>query len=181
MIRNIYHKPRIDWIIIFMLACIVVIFMTSCEMFKHTTKHEASSGSSSVMTASGIDTSQEGSVTKTNSNIKESNQWQRETWQFPRDTNVTNIYPTTYIRETGSGSKETNTQTVDSNWLKAYIAFALSQKDTTHAEATTNETTKESETKGLGVWLLVVCFGAYWLLTKALPWVAKRVKFVKPV
>lgn len=182
MIRQIYHKPRIDWILLFMLACLLVI-LASCELFKKTTKKETDSMTSSVKTSAGLDTSKSGSVTKTNTNTKEQDEWWRKIIQYPVDTShdVTNVYPSTIIYEGGKGTKETNTQQIDSNWLKAYIAFAMSQKDTTHASASSKEVEKQSETKGLGVWLFVICFAGYWLLTTGLPWVVKRVKFVKPI
>lgn len=182
MIRQIYHKPRIDWILLFMLACLVVI-LASCELFKKTTKQETQDMAASSKTASGLDTSKSGSVTKTTTNVKENDEWWRETWKFPIDTghDVTNVYPSTIIYEGGKGTKETNTQQIDSNWLKAYIAFAMSQKDTTHASASSKEVEKQSETKGLGIWMFVICFAGYWLLTTGLPWMVKRVKFVKPI
>lgn len=171
MIRNIYHKPPVNWVLLLMLLALLVVAV-SCNVTKGKSSIQASTDSVSSKTVSVVDTGRGGNVSRGTS--KEANDWWRETWQFPRDTNVTNVYPTAYIREGGTQTKEV--QTFDSGWFKNALSLQQASMDSLHRELA--EVRKDKGTRpsillfvGLAVGVVVV-----WSLITG---VFKKFKIVK--
>lgn len=176
MIRNIYHKPRIDWLTLFMLAWLVVI-MLSCNVIKGKRSTRATVDSVARKTVNVVDTGSGGAVSRGTS--KETFDWSKLTIQYPPgDTNITNIYnypqkPATVIYETGKGTKE-ETHT-DSTWFKNALSAMQNSVDSLHRELATSQKDKETRPS---VWLFLGLGVAGWLLGAALgkcwKWVTAR-------
>lgn len=178
MIRQIYHKPRIDWILLFMLACLVVI-LASCNV----TKAKRSSSSDSLNVSRGslsvIDTSRSGALSKSTTDTKEANEWWRTITTYPRDTTVINLSPMTVIHEGGKGTREVQEAHIDSSWQQAALSILQAQSDSMRVWRTEIRKDKESRPNVL-MWILIA-LGGYWLVTQAIPWFVKRVKFIKQI
>jgi hypothetical protein len=87
-----------------------IILLSGCEVLKG--KREVRTDSTSVVKKDS------GSVSVKTTNIMDSLAWWREQWNFDRDTTivtgVTNVYPTSYIREGGVRTVEVQQVNYDS-------------------------------------------------------------------
>lgn len=172
MIRNIYHKPRIDWLLVFMLAWLLVILL-SCNVIKAKRSTRATTDSVSRQTTAVVDTSQGGSVSKAVS--KETFDWSKLTLQYPPgDTNITNIYnypqrPATVIYETGKGTKEESRS--DSTYWQNAFSLIQAQQDSLHRELL--EMRKEKETRP-SIWLFVAVVVGIMIVWKGIGWVTSK-------
>jgi len=175
MIRNIYHKPRIDWLTLFMLAWLVVI-MLSCNVIKGKRSTRATVDSVARKTTSVVDTGSGGATRKITTDSKSEFDWTKLTLQYPRDTNVTNIYnypqkPATVIYETGRGSSEAHTIDSSSEWFKNAITSLNSSVDSLSKRLQESEKNKETAPSiwfliGVVFIIIVVCLAAYTYLSK---------------
>lgn len=177
MIRNLYHKPRIDWLLVFMLAWLLVILL-SCNVIKGKRSTRSQTDSVSRQTTATVDTSQGGSVSKDVS--RETFDWSKLTLQYPPgDTNITNIYnypqrPATVIYETGKGTKEESR--TDSAWFHNFLTKMDERYDARFTML--EESIKNKETKP-NIWFYVI-FGAIILaaqgvLKLAWGWIKPRI------
>ena len=172
MIRNIYHKPRIDWLLVFMLAWLLVILL-SCNVIKAKRSTRATTDSVSRQTTAVVDTSQGGAVSKAVS--KETFDWSKLTLQYPPgDTNITNIYnypqrPATVIYETGKGTKEESRS--DSTYWQNAFSLIQAQQDSLHRELL--EMRKEKETRP-SIWLFVAVVVGIMIVWKGIGWVTSK-------
>jgi len=171
---NFNKKPPIlDWLLALLailLLAAVIIFIPGCEIIKHTKRSNTDSVSVSKKSSGTIDSTQQGSVSKSSTLTKEDFDWWKTTLHFGerKDTNVYNFHnypqqPATIIYEGGKGSKETATNTFDSNWIKNALMQFKNEYDSSHKKSEVKEKDKEVETKGLGlgaVILIVLCINA---------------------
>lgn len=170
------------WILFlaFVLAFLSLCFLLlSCEVIKG--KKTIASDSTTVKkeTVAVVDTSKGGSV-KTNT-TKEAFDWYKMTQLFDQNKQPagdTKVYPSTVIYEGGKGTKESTT--IDSTWFKNALSLLQAKIDSANAKYESSEKNKQVESKGLGVWLLVICFAAYWVLTKGISWFTGKYTFFIP-
>lgn len=173
MIRNIYHKPRIDWLTLFMLACLVVILL-SCNVIKGKRSTRATVDSVARKTVNVVDTGSGGTVSRGTS--KETFDWSKLTIQYPPgDTNITNIYnypqkPATVVYETGKGTKE-ETHT-DSTWFKNALSAMQNSVDSLHRELAISQKDKETRPS---VWLYAAIMAGVLIIWKGAGWCWKWV------
>lgn len=160
----------------FFTAC---YFLLGCSVIKgkRSTSSDSTGVKKEILAVS--DTSKGGSI-KTNT-TKEEFDWYKMTQLFdakqktPGDTKV---YPTAVIYEGGKGSKESTT--VDSTWFKNAMSLMQAKLDSTNAKFQETEKNKESESKGLGVWLILICLAGYWILTKGIGFLTSKYTFFIP-
>ena len=142
------------WVILLLiLAFIVIVLFNSCAVVKHKSSKDSRTDSVSRKASSLTDSSAGGLLSKTNST--EQSDWWRTTVQFPRDTNITNIYnypqkPATIIYEGGKETKQT--QTLDSGWFKNALSNMSSQVDSLSKRL--EESNKDKKSKST-IWLYV--------------------------
>lgn len=168
----------ITFLIVFFALCMLML-TPGCKVLRNIEKKSSDSTSVSKTTTVAVDTTKGGAVKKTN--IKEENEWWKKTEIFgQRDTNTTvnNIYPSTIIYEGGKGSKEVNT--FDSNWFKNALSLMQASIDSTNKKNEEYLKNSKTESKGLGVWLIVICFAVYWLLTTGIGWLTSKYTFFIP-
>jgi hypothetical protein len=177
---NFNEKPPVNkwllWLAVVLLLWLLFV-LPGCEIIKHTKKSNTDSVSVSRKNTSTIDTTQSGGVSKSSTLSKEDFDWWKTTLHFGehKDTNIYNFHnypqqPATIIYEGGKGTKETQTNTLDSNWIKNALTQYKNEYDSSHLKSELKEKDKESETKGLGLWaiiLIVVCTTAGQGLIKA--------------
>lgn len=157
----------------------IILLMISCQVLK--SKKSISSDSTSVKkeVLAITDTSKGGSV-KTNT-TKEEFDWYKMTQLFDQNKakpGDTKVYPSTVIYEGGKGSKESTT--IDSSWFKNALAIMQAKVDSTNKKYEEDQKNKSSESKGLGLWLIAICFGVYWLLTKGISFLTSKYTFFIP-
>jgi hypothetical protein len=162
------------------------LMLHSCEILKTQKSVDQESSALSKKNSGLIDTSSAGAVKKNETNSKENYDWFRMIQQFPQqkgDSSVTNVYnypqPATVIYEGGTGTREQTSTTIDSTWFKNAITSFSSTIDSLTNKIAVMESSKQSETKGIGismVIIIVICgFIAYFLIK----WGLKRFKIVK--
>lgn len=172
MIRNIYHKPRIDWLALFMLAWLLVILL-SCNVIKGKRSTRASTDSISQKSASVVDTGSGGSTRVSTKDSKETFDWSKLTIQYPpgqRDTNITNIYnypqkPATVIYETGKATSEHHDRDSLNEWFKNALQSMQNSVDSLHREQATSEKDKKTTPS---IWFYVAVFAAVLVCWKGL-------------
>lgn len=173
---NFDKKPPIVKWLLALLAILalaaIVIGLPGCESSKKLFKRNADSTGVSRKESGLIDTSSAGSVKKNSSSSQENWDWWKTT-VIPgarRDTNIYNFYnqpagqaqAPVIIYEGGKGSKETQSNTIDSNWFKAALQQFKSEYDSTHKAENVKDLDKHTETKGLGLWAIAaIALGSY--------------------
>ena len=138
-------KPIIQLVIFYLLFIILLIgcsyLFSSCQVLKK--KSSVTSDSTAV---NKIDS---GAVNITTIQRKDSSAWWREILTFGRDTTiinpVTNVYPTSYIREGGVRTIETKEINYDSLWSNKIDSLVVKL----------SRTDKSKETKVLGFWQIL--------------------------
>lgn len=142
------------WVILLLiLAFIMVVLFNSCAVVKHKSSKASQTDSVSRKSSSLTDSGTGGLLSKTNST--EQSDWWRTTVQYPRDTNITNIYnypqkPATIIYEGGKETKQT--QTLDSGWFKNALSNMTLQVDSLSKRL--EESNKDKKSKPT-IWLYV--------------------------
>lgn len=166
---NFDKKPPIVKWLLALLAILalaaIIIGLPGCESSKKLFKRNADSTGVSRKESGLIDTSSAGSVKKNSSSSQENWDWWKTT-VIPtlrqagtrHDTNIYNIsnQPPMIIYEGGKGSKETQSNTIDSNWFKAALQQFKSEYDSTHKAENVKDLDKHTETKGLGLWSIIL-------------------------
>ncbi len=161
------RDPRYKlWAILILLLCAIAAILSSCAVIKHKSSKSSSIDSVSRKSSSLIDSSAGGLLSKTNST--EQSDWWRTTVQFPRDTNITNIYnypqkPATIIYEGGKETKQT--QTLDSGWFKNALSNMTLQVDSLSKRL--EESNKDKKSKP-SIWLYVAIVAGIWLAWKGI-------------
>ena len=137
-------------IFVFLLFIFLLLLVASCKILKQkqsivkdtTAKHAVDSGS----------------VKNNSGTAKDETKWWKETVVYAKDTtkgNVTNVYPTTIIREAGTNNKEATYSNHDSSWKQAIDSI----------RATLQQQSKSKEEKALNIWqILGLCAAAYFVL-----------------
>jgi hypothetical protein len=154
--------------VVFLLA--VVGLTSSCRILKG--KESITQDSTQVKTKleEVKDTTSAGNVKKSESTSIEEQDWFR-ILQLARDTVTNNIYPTTII-EGGKNRKEETTKSTDSTWLVNLFVGMKKELDSTRVELSMLKKDKSSQTKGLGLFaIILIALGgavAIQLLTKGL-------------
>lgn len=169
-----YPPPQPNYGLLAMLACIMIIAIgvcTGCNVIKGKRSVRSNTDSVSRKVTQVIDTGSGGSTHKEVSDTHEAFDWSRLTLQYPRDTNVTNIYnypqrPGTVIYETGSSTKDSQTQTFDSSWFKN--AFTAMQATIDSLSRQVAISSKDKETRpsiwlfvGIVAVIVIICLVAY--------------------
>lgn len=160
--------PIVKWLLALLAIlalAVIIIGLPGCESSKKLFKRNSDSTSVSRKESGLIDTSSAGSVKKNSSSSQENWDWWKTT-VIPalqqagtkRDTNIYNIsnQPPMIIYEGGKGSKETQSNTIDSNWFKAALQQFKSEYDSSHKAENVKDLDKHSETKGLGLWSIIL-------------------------
>lgn len=174
IIRPLYPRRKPDYLLLFMLLWLAVILL-SCNVLKSKRSRSEQVDSVSRRTAAVVDTGSGGNVSRGTSS--ERAEWERAIYQYPRDTSVVNLHPTTVIYERGASVRE-ETRT-DSTWFKNALSSLSVAVDSLSRRMA--EQSKAKETTTNPVYLMLMCLAGYWILTTGIPWLAKRIKFVKPV
>ena len=138
-------KPIIQLVIFYLLFIILLIgcsmLFSSCQVLKKK--------SSLTSDSTAVNKSDTGRVTVNTTNTKDSLAWWREIINFGRDTTiinpVTNVYPTSYIREGGVRTVETKEINYDSLWSNKIDSLVVKL----------SRTDKSKETKVLGFWQII--------------------------
>lgn len=164
-----FFKYTIVGVIIFF-TCLLIMGMCGCEVIKG--KKSVQSDSTHVVKAEAVktDSTKSGIVTKTD--ISEMYEKWKTTLTFPRDTSVTNVYnyprPETIVIEKEVGQK-TETKS-DSSWYFNFQSSVFTAIDSLNRKIDSYEKTKSSETKGVGLTLVIIIAIAAVVLGKvALP------------
>lgn len=177
--------PRKYWILFTLFFIAVVCFcftcLSSCEVIKGKKSVKSDSTAVSKNTVNALDTSKSGSVTKSEVKSKEENEWWRIIQSFQKDTvnNVTNVYPSTVVYEGGKGTREQTENKVDSTWFKNYISFMQSKYDSLSSKLEQVEKNKQSETKGVGLIMVIIIVIAAIILYAILSGYLKRFKIIR--
>ena len=165
---------------------LLVIVSSSCNVIKAKRSTKQTSDSVSIGTKTSIDTSFGGSTSKTKTDSKETFDWSKLTIQYPRDTNVTNIYnypqrPATVIYETGKATKDVQEQKSDSNWYKNFLIQMDEKYDARFSSI--EETIKNKETKP-NIWFYVIIGGCVLLAWEVIKygwkWLTSKYTFFLP-
>lgn len=151
-----------------LIAAVVVFFTSGCEILK--TRQEVKADSTHVAKTVTVnnDSVNAGNVKKTDEKSKDSYEW----WRMivpGKDTNIVNnnFYPqpATIIYEGGKGVREESKQTTDSSWLQRILQQMTATLDSNNVRLQKLETSKHSETKGLGLWAMIALLvGVYIVL-----------------
>lgn len=166
---------------------VIIVFIStlflfqSCEITKKLKRNSSDSTAVSKLTTSLIDTSGGGSVSKTTMVSKEDFDWWRTTMQYKGDTSVTNVYPSTIIYEGGKGSKQSETNEVDSSWFKNALAIIQAQSDSISVIKESFEKNKQSETKGVGLVMVILICAGFWVVSKLFGLITSKYSIVKKV
>jgi hypothetical protein len=164
---------------------ILIMCFSHCRVVRKVNRNSSDSTSLRKVSALAVDSGTGGSIKKSTTDTKETFDWSKLTIQYPRDTNVTNIYnypqkPATVIYETGKGTKETQSQTIDSIWFKNAISSLTVTIDSLNARVSEYHKEAKTESRGLGVWLILICLAGYWILTKGIGLVTSKYTFFVP-
>lgn len=146
----------------FLLAC--MLLLSGCEVLKGKKSFTQDSVSVKKQQSAVIDTGNGGSVIKQQNSTKEAFDWYRMTQLFDSNKQLpgeTKVYPSTVIYEGGKGTKEQNSSTIDSSWFKNALQMYASSVDSLNNKIATMEKNKQSETKGVGlIMVIIIAFGA---------------------
>lgn len=191
---NYDNKPPIvKWLLVLLAILVVALFIIAapgCRVIKKINSKKTDSVNLSKKENSLIDSSKTGTVTKTNT--AENWEWWKTT-VIPgqnRDTNIYNFHnypsspaPATIIYEGGNGERQT--QTTDSSWKQIAIMLLQKQTDSSHLQQQEKAVDNKTETKGLGLWMIVAIAVASGLapgiLKKIFSFLFSGYTFVNPV
>ena len=118
-------KSKLLFFLLSLLAVILFCTLQGCSILK-----DKVSVSKDTAHVAKVDS---GGVKSSAGQTKNDNQWTKETIVYgnSRDTinNVTNVYPTTVIRESGSSSNQSSFQNYDSGWKKGIDSLAAKMEE----------------------------------------------------
>ncbi len=154
-------RNKLNWkaIVIFVIAFLLLCFLLlSCEIIKGKKSSKSDVSSLRKESVHLIDSSEGGSSRKTDTKVKEEFDWYKMTQLFnnaqkPGDTKV---YPSTVIYEGGKGTKETQVNSIDSNWFKNAMSLLQAKLDSANAKIEQSEKNKHSESKGVGLIMVII-------------------------
>lgn len=158
--------------LLLLLAVSVIFLSIGCKVLSHKQSSLSDSINVKKENRGNITNADSGNVNKTNSSLKEENEWWRTTIQYLStnrkngDTTINNNYytqpqPSVIVMEGGKGKIEQQQQTYDSGWLKRHDSAFYARLDSMNRLIMISQTDKKSESKGLGLWtvILIVTIG----------------------
>lgn len=183
---NIDLRWIVAVLLIYMLAVIVLVFCTGCNIERFFSRQRSDSTAVSKVQTGIKDSLNSGSVSTNNSKSKEDYEWWRMIVEnMPKgDTAVTvnNIYPAParVIYEGGSGTRQEEKQSKDSTWMHQLFSLIKESFDSTNRRIDNVEKQSKTETKGLGLFftLILVMIGAV-LLFKLMGFVGNNYSIIK--
>lgn len=163
----------------------IVLALSSCNIERFFTRQRSDSTSVAKTQTEKRDSTAAGAVTTTNTKSKEDYEWWRVILEnMPKgDTTVTvnNIYPAParVIYEGGSGKVETETASKDSVWFHQLALLIKASTDSTNRRIDNIEKQSKTETKGLGLFTLILVMGGAVVLFKLLGFVGNNYSIAK--
>lgn len=143
----------------------LALMLGGCEVIKAKKASRMDQTGVQRIAQSSSDSSAGGSLKKSDNISKEQYDWYRTTMQYLpgqyKDTNVTNVYnypqqPATIIYEGGKGAREQSSSTFDSSWFQNALATAMARVDSLTQKLEMSEKNKQSETKGVGLVMVII-------------------------
>lgn len=179
MTLNPNHKALI---LLLAMACMICwLVLSSCSVTKSKRSSRSQTDSVSSRSSAFRDSSSGGKASVSTSNAKETFDWSKLTIQYPRDTNITNIYnypqkPATVIYETGRGTSEVNTRDSTAEWFKAAVSLLQASQDSLSRRM--EEQSKDKKTAP-NIWTAVIVLGLMYLVIEVVKWGAGKYSIVK--
>ena len=152
------------------LLCFAAITLTGCKLITHSQKssHDTTAVKKSTIE---IDANNSGGSVKKDTGSKTSEfEWWRIAKLFPRDTNVTNVYPqpTAIIYEGGKGKSEETHSAYDSTFYINIMKYMNSRIDSINSHQAASEHSTEMRTNGLGLVTIILIAAGAVLLNRAM-------------
>ena len=165
------------------LLILAAALCSSCEILKTRSELKADSTHKATLAIDTKDSTAGGAVSKINYESKDDYEKWRAIFTYPRDTNVsvTNVYPqpTTVIYEREKGTKTEATNKTDSSWFVNVFKHLFNALDSTNSKVDRIDKSKHSETKGLGLFTIVLLLLGYLVVSKGADFVFSNYSFTK--
>lgn len=167
------------------LFALIILILTSCNIERFFTRQRSDSTAVSKVQTGIKDSLNSGSVSTNNSKSKEEYEWWRMIVEnMPKgDTTVTvnNIYPAParVIYEGGSGTRQEEKQSKDSAWMHQVFSFIKESLDSTNRRIDNVEKQSKTETKGLGLFTLILVMGGAVVLFKLMGFIGTNYSITK--
>lgn len=171
--------------VVALFVLIILVLTSSCNIERYFSRNRADSTAVTKVKTGFKDSVNSGSVSTNNSKSKEDYEWWRMIVEnMPKgDTTVTvnNIYPAParVIYEGGTGTRQEEKQSKDSAWMYQLVSFLKEAMDSANKRLDTIEKQSKTETKGLGLWGLMLVAGAAVVFYKALNYAGNHITFKK--
>jgi hypothetical protein len=150
-----------------MITGVIILCLQGCEILKNKKSLQLDDTAVSKKETAATDSSQGGSINKTETKTKEEFDWWRMTQLFDQNKAVpgeTKVYPSTIVYEGGKGSKEQTQNSTDSTWFKNAISLLTNQVDSLNRKLEMKEKDIKSETKGVGLVMVIIIVAAAFVL-----------------
>lgn len=182
---NINLRWIVAVLVIYIIAVIVLVFSTGCNIERYFSRQRSDSTAVSKVKTGFKDSVNSGSVSTNNSKSKEDYEWWRMIVEnMPKgDTTVTvnNIYPAParVIYEGGSGTRQEEKQSKDSTWMHQVFSLIKESLDSTNRRIDNVEKQSKTETKGLGLFTLILLMGGAVVLFKLMGFIGNNYSITK--
>lgn len=158
---------------------VLVLLLSSCEVLKSKKSSDSLKQTEAKKDSSRKKEDVTNSVSKNESSKEQNNQYEKTTTNYQKDPVTNKIYPTVVIRETGTiNTKEAQSSYDSLQQVKREEAFIIAVNSLKEEISTINKD-KKSETKGLGLWLIVIAIVGYDVIKKGAIYLFNNYKIKK--
>lgn len=174
-------QKKLFLVLALVMLLVILFFSSGCEVLKNKSSRSSDSTSVKKLTVNDSNVNAGGNVSKNETKAKEANEWERTIYQYGRDTNVTNVYPSTIIYERGSGTKEQQNNSTDSSFYFNLEKRLMNAIDSTNSNKQETEKDKSSNTKGVGLITIILIGLGLIVLNKGVGFIGSKYRLVKNV
>ena len=174
-----HNKMRIVWWLLLVVFMLLTVFMaTGCEVLKLRRESKADSTHVSKQNTDVVNNTSEGSIKKTEQKSKDD----YELWRMivpGRDTTINNFFTQPIVYEHIKGVKEETKNTTDSTWMMNVLRYVKTGFDSVNFKMQVLERNKHVETKGLGLWMMVLVVAGTYLVLQILGYSIRNFQIIK--